>query len=350
MIGPRSSATACRHLAALAAAPGLALALAACGNGGGASVDAGDPIDAAATDAARIDARLPIDAAIDAPVDAPPLPPSLVPLTVLQGPLAFNNHYYYRLSTASWTDGEASATRMLGGHLVTIDDADENDFVQAAFADAPGSGRVWLGLSDAAAENSFAWVDGSPVAYTKWDPGEPNNAGEEDYVAMYSGNGRWVDVRDLANPGIGDVYPVVECVTMAPVYVEQGPVAYNGHTYYRLNSTTWTVAEAFAADVLGGHLVTIDDAAENDFVQTTFIGLSGPSRAWIGLSDTAVEGTFVWASGTPLTYTKWEPGEPNNSGDEDHVAMYANNGRWVDVANLANPPGIGSVYGVVEVP
>jgi DNA uptake protein ComE-like DNA-binding protein len=29
--------------------------------------------------------------------------------------------------------------------------------------------------------------------------------------------------------------------------------------------------------------------------------------------------------------------------------MYSGNGRWVDVKDLANVPGIGRIYGVVEV-
>lgn len=91
------------------------------------------------------------------------------------------------------------------------------------------------------------------------------------------------------------------------------------------------------------------DAAENAFLLTTFANAPGSGRIWLGLNDVATEGTFVYTSGEPTTYTNWEPGEPNNVGDEDYVAMYSGNGRWVDVQDLANPPGIGEVYGVVEV-
>jgi hypothetical protein len=170
---------------------------------------------------------------------------------------------------------------------------------------------------------------------------------------MYSGNGRWVDVDDLANPpGIGQVYGVVEADAPTAVYVVQGPITNpaNGHTYYRLNNSNWSDAEAFAVNVVGGHLVTINDAAENTFVWTTFAqAIPGTGRVWLGLTDAATEGTFVYTSGEAFVYTYWESGEPNNSDNEDYVAMYANNGRWVDVKDLANPPGIGQVFGVVEV-
>jgi len=281
-------------------------------------------------------------------------PSPIVGVRVVQGPLlnSANGHYYYRLASSKWTAAEENAARAFGGHLVTINDSAENGYVLSNFANASGSGRVWLGLNDAKTEGTFVYTSGQTPSYTNWEPGEPNNVNDEDYVAMYSGNGRWVDVQDLANPpGIGNVYGVVEAATQPSVYIVQGPIINpaNGHTYYRLANSKWTVAEAFAKDVLGGHLVTINDSAENSFVLSNFANASGSGRVWLGLNDAKTEGTFVYSSGQTPSYTNWEPGEPNNVNDEDYVAMYSGNGRWVDVQDLANPPGIGNVYGVVEV-
>ena len=140
--------------------------------------------------------------------------------------------------------------------------------------------------------------------------------------------------------------PVVPLDALAVV---QGPVTNpaNGHVYYRLENSNWSDAEENAVRMLGGHLVTVDDLTENSFVLSTFANSAG--RVWLGLNDVATEGTFVYSSGAPLGYSNWEPGEPNNRDDEDYVAMYSGNGRWLDVKDLANPPGIGWVYGVVEV-
>ena len=122
--------------------------------------------------------------------------------------------------------------------------------------------------------------------------------------------------------------PVVLSLATVPgarAAVLAGPLtnAANARTYYLLSANTWTASEAEAIG-LGGHLVTINDAAENQWVLNTFFPLTGVPYAslWIGLNDAATEGQFVWASGEPVTFTYWYPGQPNNLGEgEDYAAI-----------------------------
>ena len=144
----------------------------------------------------------------------------------------------------------------------------------------------------------------------------------------------------------------------------------NGHSYYLLPSTNWTTSESQAV-ALGGHLVTINDVAENNWVSNTFLNLvipDGTRDLWLGLNDAAVEGTFVWSSGEAVTYSNWEPGNPNNGGgnvQEDYVHMYGGGtpphiagwvgGAWNDIDNKSSystldgsTPVTRNIYGVVE--
>lgn len=138
-------------------------------------------------------------------------------------------------------------------------------------------------------------------------------------------------------------------VSTATAGILEGPIQNpaNSHTYYLLEpDITWTEAEAEAIS-LGGHLVTINDAAEQDWVWSTFS--EGKSRClWIGINDVDVEGNFVWASGEVPAYTNWTPGEPNNyGGNEDYGEMdYSKGGKWNDLANDAWKY---RHYGVVEI-
>jgi len=90
----------------------------------------------------------------------------------------------------------------------------------------------------------------------------------------------------------------------------------------------WDQANAEATS-LGGHLVAINDAAEEQLLLDLF---GGTEPLWIGLTDRDVEGVFAWTNGDPLTYTSWAPGEPNNDGDEDYVNTndFRGPGLWND--------------------
>lgn len=124
---------------------------------------------------------------------------------------------------------------------------------------------------------------------------------------------------------------------------------FNGH-YYAMTEglgVSWSQTESRAV-ALGGHLASITSQAEQDFINDTFLSNDPSTISWIGLTDEAQEGTFVWTTGEPLQYTNWAPGEPNNAyGLEDYVCVnwhhiYNNDskGTWNDLSALANLAGI----------
>jgi hypothetical protein len=52
----------------------------------------------------------------------------------------------------------------------------------------PSPLAFWIGLSDRQVEGEFRWVNGEPLSYQNFAPGEPNNTTpegrEEDFVAL----------------------------------------------------------------------------------------------------------------------------------------------------------------------
>ena len=110
---------------------------------------------------------------------------------------------------------------------------------------------------------------------------------------------------------------------------------YNGKSYLLSSAGTWTQAQAQAVS-LGGNLVTVNDAAENQFLVNTF------GTAWIGFTDQVVEGQFKWANGEAVTYTNWFPGEPNGGGGENYAQLIGGTfgGIWNDLPNAVSLQGI----------
>lgn len=120
-----------------------------------------------------------------------------------------------------------------------------------------------------------------------------------------------------------------------------------GNTYHLLSPTTWEDAEIKSL-ALGGHLVVVNDAAEQAFLWSTFGPVTG--LFWIGINDVAREGRFVWTTGEPPSYTNWFAGEPNNAYPvgEDWGNMWIDYGsQWNDLGPQSDQPPI--QFAVAEV-
>lgn len=122
-----------------------------------------------------------------------------------------------------------------------------------------------------------------------------------------------------------------------------------------LRPTNWQRAEKIA-EQLGGHLATIRNQAEEDWIFNTFGDYGGCRRSlWIGLNDVDKRFHFSWANGESASYTDWAPYEPNNAGPrgEDYVAIYyarrVQANQW-KVLNSRNRTPVGlPIDGVVEI-
>jgi len=93
-------------------------------------------------------------------------------------------------------------------------------------------------------------------------------------------------------------------------------ISYNGGDYLFVTTPkTWN--EARSACLMQGYdLVTINDSAEESFLQSQEAARS-MSNVWIGYNDQSSEGLWAWTNGSS-SYTNWYPGEPNNyDGVED---------------------------------
>ncbi len=123
----------------------------------------------------------------------------------------------------------------------------------------------------------------------------------------------------------------------------------NGHLY-KLTPTLMDIPTArnWAAQA-GGYLAAVNDAAENDWIQSN---LASNLQVWLGLSDEVTEGVWLWDSGEPFTFDSWNATEPNDfalCGGEDYVEMEGG-GLWNDLNTGLNPCANHIRRGLVEIP
>ncbi|XP_038144842.1 ladderlectin-like [Cyprinodon tularosa] len=88
-----------------------------------------------------------------------------------------NNCYKYVATLMTWADAEKYCNTQ-GANLVSIHSLKEENFVKDLITNFdPAEGVNWIGLSDAQQDRAYFWSDGSPLDFTLWNAGEPNNAG-----------------------------------------------------------------------------------------------------------------------------------------------------------------------------
>ncbi|CAH1775117.1 unnamed protein product [Owenia fusiformis] len=104
----------------------------------------------------------------------------------------FQNDYF-----KNWEQAQAEC-RKDDAELLSITDQKEFEYAaaQAKALDwvAPRQ-PVWIGLVHV--NGQYEWTDGSPVKFTNWKKGEPNDYGScvKTYTAMYKQDGGWADVN-----------------------------------------------------------------------------------------------------------------------------------------------------------
>lgn len=128
----------------------------------------------------------------------------------------FNGHTYgiYSGTTPfSWTDARDMCEE-LGGHLVSINSEEEQDFLKyLALTSTSSKGLYWLGgyrnIDD---QYNWYWCDGTKFSYENWASGEPNtNTYDECYVEMYASTGLWNDTLNYVDVGGNYFYNTTNC-------------------------------------------------------------------------------------------------------------------------------------------
>jgi len=122
-------------------------------------------------------------------------------------------------------------------------------------------------------------------------------------------------------------------------------VAPDGSCIVRFDAVK-TYADAGAACTAFGARLAILNSADRDAVART---LAGTANLFIGLSDQAVEATFVWSDGSALGYKNFHLGEPNDGAGnfpEDCIVVNGvRGGQWDDRPCAPDPnAGVPGMY------
>jgi len=138
-----------------------------------------------------------------------------------------------------------------------------------------------------------------------------------------------------------DVCGGLQYFSTCPLKCEEGWTPYKNKcykTYSPESDISWEDAN-FNCNNKRGQLASVPNEETDKFLTK----LSPTNRTFIGGFATGKgpnPDLWTWTDGTPWTYTKWAPGEPNNTGDLEHcIEMKVDQnqiGEWNDMACWEN--------------
>ncbi|XP_078659901.1 lymphocyte antigen 75-like isoform X2 [Branchiostoma floridae x Branchiostoma belcheri] len=286
--------------------------------------------------------------------------PSLVQTTMSTDPCASGwvgqdgTNYCYQInkpdqfSVKTWEEALANC-QAKGGDLASVHSPEEANFLLSQMNDV--FAQYWIGLNDKSVENGFTWTDGTPVSFTLWNDGEPNNAGNGEHcveMVVSSGEAFWNDMdcgasRNWVCKIRRGVQPI-PITTVAPVTYsycdgDSNWVSYGGACYH-FNDTNllgWLPARQTCL-LAGADLVSINSPEEQEFIFRN-IFTSRINTFWLGIREYGVNQIYSWSDTSPYVYLNWNDGEPNDSfGEEQCGEIYKGTGKWND-ANCGSPNG-----------
>ncbi|WAR15639.1 MRC2-like protein, partial [Mya arenaria] len=203
----------------------------------------------------------------------------------------------------SWFDAENDC-RHKGGHLAHIGDSSHQQAINNVVQQYHGDQGVWIGLHDLQHEEHFQWTSdcvglGVHQYHGRW---EDLTCGQKiAYICEFGAVIPTTTSTHIVNTPPSNVLEGNS--RLCPYTVQQYASHYNtllvqhGRSCYELlhNKVTWSHGESLCVKA-GGHLVHINTAQEQAYIQALMMKYNPNYAVWIGLHDKNVEGQFQWTA------------------------------------------------------
>ncbi|GFS75495.1 brevican core protein [Nephila pilipes] len=240
--------------------------------------------------------------------------------------------FFYAPEKKTWSEAEEYCAEKHNGNLATIQDFTYNLFLNYILRDKDES--MWIGIK-IQEKYQQKWSSGWYVSYENW--AEDEEEFSEGSCALRDHEGTWITMSCGKKMPFVCEYSTAEPPVLKPSVADsycpepKGWRDLGGDFCYYFDtkaSITWATAN-FECMRRGGTLLSIHSEDEvnmlRNFVKyTRYVVLIGLHR------HMQYEEEFVWADGSPVDFTMWNPNEPNND-KEQCVEMITETMKWNDV-------------------
>jgi len=214
--------------------------------------------------------------------------------------------YKYSQTKRNWLDAQQQCAQG-NGKLAVTNTQEKWDLMEELVACKDFQAGIWIGLSDTEVKNEFRWTDGTSLEQTNWDTDQPKNisiAGNNCVGSLPLSNFKWrVDTCDRENEFLCEK-PQGSC---SEGWINKGTgFCYQVVGEAAIHRRSWFDAEQYCqATGVGGHLMKIENLAQQTALQELAGAVIGIERIRIGLSDSALDNTYYWADGGFVMYQNY---------------------------------------------
>ena len=125
-------------------------------------------------------------------------------------------------------------------------------------------------------------------------------------------------------------------VTQRAKKIPADAVKYKGNYYKAYDGDVAHSDAQKRCELMGGHLVRVEDALENNFLVRLCEQFPHLHGMWLDGSDMEEEGVWRFSNGVEMNYFNWKPHEPNDNKVGTHVEIspfHADplRGAWNDI-------------------
>ncbi|XP_034257828.1 macrophage mannose receptor 1-like isoform X2 [Pantherophis guttatus] len=236
------------------------------------------------------------------------------------GWIEFENNEYYFSNTTMPAEKARKFCKQHHGDLTTIESQKEKMFLWKYAINYGIYQDSYIGLI-LSLDKKFGWMDGTPVTYEAWAPGEPNFANEDEHcVVMYYDSGVWNDINCGAQKSfICERHNSSVRTTAAPTLPANPKGCSEGWLWFddkcfqifgfkEEEKKNWSAARDHCRN-LEGNLASIPNKAVQAFLTVQLKSVSG--NTWTGLTDKNWNGRFLWTDGSGVYFTNWAKGAPS---------------------------------------
>uniref|UniRef100_A0A672TT45 Mannose receptor C-type 1 n=1 Tax=Strigops habroptila TaxID=2489341 RepID=A0A672TT45_STRHB len=229
---------------------------------------------------------------------------------------------YYQInyqSALTWHQARKSCQQQ-NAELLSITEIHEQKYIEGELISKTQS-SLWIGLNSLNLKSGWHWsAPGSNHFFRSPEPEKLCAVLNPRRDAKWENQPCKLKVGYICKKENSTLDPFI---LLKPVKCPEEWLPYGDHCFMvHRDPREWKEA-LLSCNESNGNLASIHNPEEHGFILSQLGYSKAVDELWIGLNDLNTQMYFEWSDGTPVTYTKWLPGEPTHAinGQEDCVIM-----------------------------